>query len=244
MKDAGRIGFVIRGPYSALEKYEFLDIVYYGDASYVAKKDVSGIAPEDESEHWQAFAKGWNSAGAVTGVKGAQEIDYRYGNVNLTPENIGALPALGKAFEAAAADKVAHPLTFTGWETGTYDGSASKSVEIPIPVSVKGEAEEEYRTGEVNITKENIGLGKVENMTPEEIRAGLTSEEVETALGYSPSDVTITVDDALDETSENPVQNKAIAGALAGKGDALVYDEDANELHLKSDGHILTKETI
>ena len=244
MKDAGRIGFVIRGPYSALEKYEFLDIVYYGDASYVAKKDVSGIAPEDESEHWQAFAKGWNSAGAVTGVKGAQEIDYRYGNVNLTPENIGALPALGKAFEAAAADKVAHPLTFTGWETGTYDGSASKSVEIPIPVSVKGEAEEEYRTGEVNITKENIGLGKVENMTPEEIRAGLTSEEVETALGYSPSDVTITVDDALDETSENPVQNKAIAGALAGKGDALVYDEDANELHLKSDGHILSTVTI
>lgn len=244
MKDAGRIGFVIRGPYSALEKYEFLDIVYYGDASYVAKKDVSGVAPEDESEHWQAFAKGWNSAGAVTGVKGAQEIDYRYGNVSLTPENIGALPALGKAFEASAADKVAHPLTFTGWETGAYDGSASKSVEIPIPVSVKGEAEEEYRTGEVNITKENIGLGRVENMTPEEIRAGLTSEEVETALGYSPSDVTITVDGALDETSENPVQNKAIAGALAGKGDALVYDEDANELHLKSGDRILSTVTI
>ena len=37
-----------------------------------------------------------------------------------------------------------------------------------IYTSVKGDAETEYRTGEVNITKENIGLGKVDNTSDNE----------------------------------------------------------------------------
>lgn len=163
MKDAGRIGFVIRGPYSALAQYEFLDVVYYGDASYVAKKDASGVAPEDESEFWQVLVKGKSDSGAVIGVK--------------------------------------------------------------------GDAETNYRTGKVNITKGDIGLDKVANKSPEEICAGLPT-------------VPITVDDALDATSENPVQNKAITGALAEKGDALVYDKATNELHLKSGETILSTAPI
>lgn len=172
MKDAGRIGFVIRGPYSALAQYEFLDVVYYGDASYVAKKDASGVAPEDESEFWQVLVKGKSDSGAVIGVKGAEET--------------------------------------------------------------------EYRTGKVSISKANIGLGKVANATPEEIRSGMTKEKIESILGYNPSEITITVDSALDKTSENPVQNKAIARALAEKGDTLVYDEATNKLHLKSGETILS----
>lgn len=37
----------------------------------------------------------------------------------------------------------------------------SDKPDIPAPVRVKGEAEASYRTGDVNITKENIGLGDV-----------------------------------------------------------------------------------
>lgn len=37
-----------------------------------------------------------------------------------------------------------------------------------VYTSVKGDAETEYRTGEVNITKENIGLGKVDNTSDNE----------------------------------------------------------------------------
>ncbi len=244
MRDAGRIGFRIRGEYSALEVYEYLDVVYYADASYVALKDVSGVTPEDSSEFWQVFARGWSSSGAVTGIKGAEELDFRHGNVSLSPADIGALPAKGKALTAGTADKVASPLTFTGAVTGDYDGSAPMSVTIPKAVSVKGDAEEEYRTGPVNITKGDIGLGKVENKSPAEIRAGLTAQEVENALGYSPSEVTVTVDGALSDTSENPVQNKVITGALKRKGDTLQYDEESSQLHLKSGETILSSVTI
>ena len=37
-----------------------------------------------------------------------------------------------------------------------------------------------------SVTKSQIGLGKVENKTPEEIRSGLSSSHVTTALGYTP----------------------------------------------------------
>lgn len=41
----------------------------------------------------------------VTGVKGAAETEYRKGNVNLTPEDIGALPENGTAASATKAEQ-------------------------------------------------------------------------------------------------------------------------------------------
>ena len=57
---------------------------------------------------------------------------------------------------------------------------------IPAAVAVKGDAESSYRTGNVNITKANIGLGNVENKSSATIRGELTSTNVTTALGYTP----------------------------------------------------------
>ena len=51
---------------------------------------------------------------------------------------------------------------------------------------VKGSAETEYRTGNINITKANIGLGNVENKSSETIRSELTKADVTAALGYTP----------------------------------------------------------
>ena len=51
---------------------------------------------------------------------------------------------------------------------------------------VKGSAETSYRTGNVNITAANIGLGNVENKSSEAIREELTKANVTTALGYTP----------------------------------------------------------
>ena len=53
MNDAGRIGFLIRGEYSDLETYDFLDIVYYNESSYVAKKTSTGNPPHRNNEFWQ-----------------------------------------------------------------------------------------------------------------------------------------------------------------------------------------------
>lgn len=44
-----------------------------------------------------------------------------------------------------------------------FTGSYSDLVDTPAETRVKGEAENSYRTGDVNITKENIGLENVDN---------------------------------------------------------------------------------
>lgn len=51
---------------------------------------------------------------------------------------------------------------------------------------VKGDSESSYRTGNVNITKANLGLGNVENKSSATIRGELTKSNVTTALGYTP----------------------------------------------------------
>lgn len=51
---------------------------------------------------------------------------------------------------------------------------------------VKGNSESSYRTGNVNITAANIGLGNVENKSSSTIRGELTKANVTTALGYTP----------------------------------------------------------
>lgn len=163
MKDAGRIGIRVRGNYDVAAEYEFLDIVYYSGASYIAKKDSIGNVPEDDNEYWHIFARGMSLESVVAGIKGSAEIEYRQGYVNITPKD--------------------------------------------------------------------IGLEKVADMTPEEIRAGLTAEEVENALGYSPSDITITVDSELSQSSENPVQNKAITTRLAELSSEMAEAGDSQKLY-------------
>lgn len=89
MNDAGRIGFVIKGNYDNTVMYDFLDVVFFGDSSYVAKKLTIGNEPQDSDEYWQVIAK--TPLNGVIGVKGNAETIYRKGNVNLTAENIGAI---------------------------------------------------------------------------------------------------------------------------------------------------------
>lgn len=58
MRDAGRVSFIIKGYYNSQNTYEFLDVVYYGNSSYVAKKETIGNEPEESNEYWQIFARG------------------------------------------------------------------------------------------------------------------------------------------------------------------------------------------
>ncbi len=50
---------------------------------------------KEYAEQLQEIYENFQQAGTVTGVKGNAETSYRGGNVNLTPENIGALPSSG-----------------------------------------------------------------------------------------------------------------------------------------------------
>ena len=86
MNDAGRIGFVVRGEYDSSATYDFLDVVLFGNSSYVAKKLTIGNTPAENSEYWQVLAKTPDSG--VTGLKGNAEEAYRTGQVNLALSDI------------------------------------------------------------------------------------------------------------------------------------------------------------
>lgn len=58
MTNAGRIGFLIKGEYSPTATYDFLDVVFYDGASYVAKKVTIGNTPARSDEYWQVLAEG------------------------------------------------------------------------------------------------------------------------------------------------------------------------------------------
>jgi len=74
---------------------------------------------------------------------------------------------------------------FTTTLKNKLDGIAS-GAQVNTITGVKGDNESSYRTGNVNITKTNIGLGNVENKSSSTIRSELTSSNVTTALGYTP----------------------------------------------------------
>ena len=57
MNDAGRIGFVMRGEYDSASEYDFLDVVFFNDSSYVAKKITIGNEPTDSNEYWQILTR-------------------------------------------------------------------------------------------------------------------------------------------------------------------------------------------
>ena len=58
MARAGRILIMPKGNYDANTEYEMLDLVFNGGASWVAKKNVKGIEPTDDtSEHWMKMCE-------------------------------------------------------------------------------------------------------------------------------------------------------------------------------------------
>lgn len=68
------------------------------------------VRPNEAADNAKAYYEkskeiydNFNSSGNVTGVKGNIENAYRTGNVNLTPENIGALPKNGTAAKSKSA---------------------------------------------------------------------------------------------------------------------------------------------
>lgn len=76
--------------------------------------------------------------------------------------------------------------------------TVEEGAQINTITGIKGESESEYRTGDINITKSNIGLGNVEDKSSETIRAELTTGNVTDALGYIPENaIDITYEEFL-----------------------------------------------
>lgn len=92
---------------------------------------------------------------------------------------------------------------------------------------VKGSAESTYRTGNVNITKANVGLGNVEDKSSATIRGELTSANVTTALGFTPLDAV--KKGAANGVAELGADGKVPSAQLPSYvDDVLEYDAKAN----------------
>ena len=66
MASAGRILIMPKGNYNADEQYEGLDLVFYGGASWLARKGVTGVEPSDaNSEYWFKMCEAVDLSGYV-----------------------------------------------------------------------------------------------------------------------------------------------------------------------------------
>jgi len=57
-ENAGRVLLIFTGDYSPERVYNAMDVAYFKNSSYVAKKVTVGNEPQEQSEYWQILAKG------------------------------------------------------------------------------------------------------------------------------------------------------------------------------------------
>ena len=93
-----------------------------------------------------------------------------------------------------------------------------------IYTSVKGENETEYRTGEVNITKDNIGLGKVDNTSDNE-KSVLSATKLSNARKIGNASFDGTKDITLKETGAlDPIGDEFNSSLTYVVGDFCIYN--------------------
>jgi len=104
---------------------------------------------------------------------------------------------------------------YTTVEKDKLAGIAS-GAQVNSITGVKGSAEESYRTGNVNITKGNIGLGNVEDKSSADIRGELTKKNVTDALGYTPPETDTTYSGMTEAEAEagTATEAKLISAAV------------------------------
>lgn len=157
------------------------DSQYYTDIADAIRE----VNDSTDSFSPATMAPAIRNLGAVKGVKGDNEIDYRNGYVNITPENIGALPSTASATSAEQATKdgdgnviadtyepIANvtskgdatlPVYFdssgTAIPISSYGGTANKaySLHTPIMVTIGSAAKSVDGSAAVTYTKDEIG---------------------------------------------------------------------------------------
>lgn len=190
---------------------------------------VNDSEPDIDAENLNKIEQGiydahQTMASLVSGVKGDAETEFRNGNVNLTKANIG----LGNVDNTSDANKPVSTATatalagkvdkVTGKQLSTEDyttaektklGGIEAGAQVNTITGVKGDAESSYRTGNVNITKANVGLGNVDNTSDANKPV---STAVQTALNGKQN--TLTFDNSPTAGSSNPVKSSGVKTAL------------------------------
>ena len=171
MTDAGKVMITPKGEYDASETYEKYDNVSYSGVLYIALKTVTGIEPTDDGTNWMK----WIDLGSVDVNSLSPTFTEATDRVNVMSGE--TIPTLFGKIKKWFADlkKVAF--------SGSYN-DLSDTPTIPAAVSVKGNNETAYRTGEVNLTAENIGAVATDGDTTENTVA-FTSADSTTATAWT-----------------------------------------------------------
>lgn len=128
-----------RGAWDATATYAHLDAVEHGGSSYVWAAEEASTAGDEPGvdELWELCAakgaKGDTGAAGAAGPQGDPGADYALTEADKT-EIADKITADGLEFALSdfpTALKNPNALTFTGAATGTYDGSAALTVNIP-----------------------------------------------------------------------------------------------------------------
>lgn len=171
MTDAGKVMITPKGEYDASVTYEKYDNVSYSGVLYIALKTVTGIEPTDDGTNWMK----WIDLGSVDVNSLSPTFTEATDRANvMSGETIPTLFGKIKKW-------------FTDLKEIAFSGSyndLSDTPTIPAAVSVKGNNETAYRTGEVNLTAENIGAVATDGDTAENTVA-FTSADSTTATAWT-----------------------------------------------------------
>lgn len=153
--------------------------------SALATSESEGLMSAADKAKLDGIESGAGKTG-VFGIKSPTETTYtQSGNYDITKEKLG----LGSVENKSASDILDELTAQDITDALGYTPADSSSTPSGGGVTgVKGDAEQSYREGNVNITKENIGLGNVQNLSPASIIAGITYQNVVDALGFEPAD--------------------------------------------------------
>ena len=183
-------------------------------------------------------------------------------NVTLTPDATNDKVTIGiTKTNVTSALGYTPPTTNTTYDeaTTTVAGLMSASdkakldgieegAQVNTVTGVKGNSESTYRTGNVNITKANIGLGNVENKSSATIRGEITSSNVTTALGYTPATQAVASTSANGLMSATDKSNFdsgiGIAGNTIAIGGSITADTLRTSLGLSNAMHFIGIATV
>ena len=202
-----KVSLTPKGEYSPDTAYTALDVVSDGGSSWMALKDVTGVAPA-EGENWMLLAQKGDQG--EQGIQGIQGIQGETGGPGPTGPQGASFTRLEKTAGTGA------PGTTDTYTAYNSEGQAAGTVQVyngmdgtgagdfkadgTVPMTGNLQMAQHRVTGVADATEDGDAVNK---------------GQMDAAL----EGVTVTTDAAPTEDSTNPVQSGGVYTALAGKAD-------------------------
>lgn len=213
-----------KGEYSPDTAYTALDVVSYEGSSWLALKDVTGVAPA-EGENWMLLAQKGDKG--EQGIQGIQGIQGETGGPGPTGPQGASFTRLEKTAGTGA------PGTTDTYTAYNSEGQAAGTVQVYQGMDGTG-AGDFKADGTVPMTGDlQMAQHKVTGVADAtEDGDAVNKGQMDAAL----EGVAVTTDAAPTEDSTNPVQSGGVFDALAGKADLTLSNLSNRQKALRNIG--------